>query len=484
MIDKNKKLLELEKAPLGRLLFAYSWPALVAMTLNALYVVVDRFYIGYGCGEEAMAGLTLTFPFMMLFGAFGVWIGVGHSSLLSIKLGEGDYSATEKILGEMVALKTLLVLILPPIVFFFLDPLLLAVGGKDVSPGVLSQAKIYLQLVLFAQVFSHHAFGLSAAMRAEGSAFSSMVCMIVGFGANLILDPLFIFSKHVEFSLFEKVFSFNLGFGMGVAGAAWATNIAMLLSCVYAFGFYLRKKSVVKLRLSCLRVYLQYVTRAMKMGTPPFLQHLMGSLINFSLQMALAMWAADKAEATLNIAALGVFQATVILFVLPVFGLQQGVSPIFGYNWGARNYLRVREVLILGVIVSTCLVTLACLVNVLFPEVIAKMFSDGKGGAFVLQTAKVLRISNCLLWCIGLNITMTTFFQSIGRPWMAVVLSLLRQCICLLPCIWLLPLFLEDKILGVWLATPASDILACIATLPPFILYLRFLKRAGNNSRR
>lgn len=477
---KSGQLEALDKAPLGRLLFACSWPALVAMALNSLYAVVDRFYIGSGCGEEAMAALTLSFPIVMIFIAFGVWAGMGHSSLLSIKLGEGNRIATEKILGEMIALKILFFLLLLPPVLYYLDPLLCLAGGAEVSEEVLELAKQYLRITLSGHIFSHLAFGLSAMMRAEGAARDSMLCMIVGFGLNLVLDPLFIFSKTVEFAIFGVNCSFPIGLGMGVSGAAWATNISMASSFAWVVRRYLFGKTAVRLRFSRIKLYRDYLLRSLTIGLAPFLQQLMGALVNFSLQISLSRWAQDTAQATLNLAALGVFQATLMFFIMPVFGLQQGVAPIIGYNWGARNYSRVRESMMLALWMTTAIVTTACLLMVVCPEFIARIFSDGNNPEYIKVAAKTLTVSNSLLWCIGLNIVMTTFFQSIGRPRMAILLSMLRQCVCLIPCIWFLPYFFEDKLFGVWLSLPISDISACLATLPPFILYSRFLKRAGN----
>ncbi|MBQ7234865.1 MAG: MATE family efflux transporter, partial [Kiritimatiellae bacterium] len=206
----KKNLEELAAGSLGRLLLKYSWPALVAMSLNALYSVVDRFYIGHGCGEAAMAGLTLVFPVMMLFGAFGVFVGAGHAAVMSIKLGEGDRVACEKILGQLVAFKLAFFVTLPPLVFCNIDTVLGWCGGGGVSAEAFDCARSYLKIVLFSHLFSHLAFGFSALMRAEGGAIGSMTCMIVGFGTNLVLDPVFIF-----------------WLGMGVDGAAWATTIAM-----------------------------------------------------------------------------------------------------------------------------------------------------------------------------------------------------------------------------------------------------------------
>jgi Na+-driven multidrug efflux pump len=316
-------------------------------------------------------------------------------------------------------------------------------------------------------------------MRAEGGARDSMLCMLIGFGLNLVLDPLFIFSKTFNFALMGDMLSFKLGFGMGVEGAAWATTISMIVSFLWVVWRYMSGKTVVRLKLRRIWLYRDFLFRSLTIGLAPFLQHLMGSVVNFSLQMSLARCARDAGEATLNIAALGVFQATLLFFIMPVFGLQQGVSPIMGYNWGARNYARVRESLMLGLLYTTLVVSFASLLMIFCPEFIARIFSDGNNSEYIRVSAKTLRVSNCFLWCIGLNIIMTTFFQSIGRPRMAILLSMLRQGVCLVPCIWFLPQFFDDKIFGVWLSLPISDFLACLATLPPFILYAKFLQRAS-----
>ena len=181
----SDSLKELAEGPLGRLLLKYSWPALVAMSLNALYAVVDRLYIGQGCGEAAMAGLTLTMPLMMLFGAFGVFVGAGHAAVLSIKLGEGDRVACEKLVAELVALKLLFFCVLPPLVFFNADAVLTWCGGAKVSAEAFAAGRSYLRLVVFSHLFSHLAFGLSALIRAEGGAVKSMLSLAVGFVANL-----------------------------------------------------------------------------------------------------------------------------------------------------------------------------------------------------------------------------------------------------------------------------------------------------------
>ena len=432
------------------------------MSLNALYAVVDRFYIGQGCGEAAMAGLTLTFPVMLLFGAFGVFVGAGHASVLSIKLGENDLVACEKLVGELIALKLLFFFILPPLVFFNVDTVLDWCGGTKVSPEAFAAARSYLRIVVFSHLFSHLAFGLSALTRAEGGAVKSMMSLVVGFGTNLVLDPIFIF-----------------GFGLGIDGAAWATVLAMAASFLWAIRYYLKGQTVVVLRWWRIGFYRGLLGRTTAIGFAPFLQNLLGAAINVSLAAAFAKWAPDEASATTQIASLGVFQSVMILTLMPVLGAQQGLQPIFGYNWGARNFRRVKDALVLGYWVTTALCVVACAVQVVppFPAWLARMFVAADNPGLLKIAAHDLLVSNCMIWCIGINVVATTYFQSIGHPWTAVVLSTLRQGVILIPCIWLLPCLMSDSTLAIWLALPISDVLCQLATLPPFFLHMKFLSR-------
>lgn len=455
----------------------YSWPALIAMSLNALYAVVDRLYIGHGCGEAAMAGLQLAMPTMMFFTACGVFIGVGHATLLSIRLGEGNRVACEKILGELIALKVLFSLVLPPLVFANVDAVLGWCGGASVSADAMAYARVYLRTVIFSQVFSHIAFGLSAAMRSEGDAVRSMLCMVVGFGANLVLDPLFIFGMPKV-----ELFGCSLAFPrMGVAGAAWATNIAMVLSFIFAFVHYWRGRSAVRLRLLRCRVYGDILRRTAGLGFAPFFQNLLSAMIGVALTAAFAEWAGDPASATQQIASLGVFNAMLILTIMPIMGVQQGLQPILGYNWGAHNFARVRCAFVLGFWVTTALCVLACVVQCVppFPRILARIFVSGDNPELLERAVHDLAIGNCMIWTISINVVATTYFQSIGRPKMAVLLSTLRQGVILLPCVWLLPRILPNPLLAIWLALPISDVICQLATLPPAFRHLRFLSRAS-----
>jgi Na+-driven multidrug efflux pump len=453
-----KNLEELATGHTGRLLLKYSWPALVAMSLNALYCVVDRMFIGQGCGVDAMAGLTLTMPVMMFFAAFGVLIGAGHAAVLSIKLGEGDRVACEKLLGQLVALKLLFFALLPLLVFLNLDRVLACCGAARVTPGAVLAAKDYLRIVLFSQLFSHLAFGLSALQRAEGGALRSMICMAVGFGLNALLDPLFIFV-----------------FRLGVAGAAWATTVAMMASCACALGYYLREKSVVRLRWRRIGLHRGLLAQPLGVGFSPFLQHFMSSMIAVSLQLAFAKWMPDPVSRTNQIASLGVFHSALILVIMPMLGAQQGLQPILGYNWGARRFSRVRAALAMGLAVTSVLSVAAFVVQVVppFPYWLARLFISGDNPALAALAARDLQVANSMIWCISVNVVATTYFQSIGRPALATGLSFLRQGVCLLPIIWGLPYVMDDKPLAIWLSMPVSDVLCLLATVPPLYFCTR-----------
>ena len=458
---------ELATGRLGGLLFRYSWPALAAMSLNALYSVVDRLWIGQGCGEAAMAGLQLTIPLMMFFGACGVFIGAGHATILSIRLGTGDFEACEKIVGQLVALKLLFFLVLPPLVYFNLDAFIGWCGGSGVSAEAREEAAAYLRTVVFFGVFSHLAFGLSALQRAEGGAIRSMMSMVVGFGANLLLDPIFIF-----------------GFGMGVTGAAWATNASMILSFAWAARYYLRGETAVAFRWHRVGLYREFLGRAASLGFAPFLQNLLGALIGVSLAAAFARWSDSPEAATRQIASLGVYNAMTILTIMPIMGTQQGLQPIIGYNWGARNFRRVRDALRLGLFATAALCAAAFVMQVVppFPGLLVRMFVSPGNQALADLATHDLAVANCMIWTIFINVVATTYFQSIGHPRTAVILSTLRQGVILLPCIWILPLFIRNHLMAIWLALPISDVLCQLATMLPLVLHVRFLSRVRHRS--
>jgi putative MATE family efflux protein len=474
MGTSEQKLHEMGAGRIFPLILKYAWPAVVTMTINQLYNVVDRVYIGHGCGPDAIAGLTLTFPIMGALGAVGVLIGMGSSTILSIRLGAGDRSGAEKALGTCVAMKLLFGLIVPPLMFFFgFRPILALMAGNGTTAETLHLAHQYLGIVIFFNIFAHLGFGLSATMRAEGSPRQSMYCMITGCATNMVLDPIFIFDT-------IPIPGTGLaipGLGLRVAGAAWATNISMMVTCGTALRFYLRKKSVVRLRLARIGFFKGITVKALSIGLSPCLMQIMGAIIGFSLNHAFAAWSETPEQGTIQISAFGIANTMSFLFFIPCIGVQQGLSPIIGYNWGAGNYRRVKDCLILGLKLTAVATFTVFLGTELLPRIFARAFADDLN--VIAATVKALRISNIFIWTIFVNIAATTYFQATGQPLTAILLSLLRQFLCLLPLVWTLPYLigdlLGDHILAVWIALPISDIVAQLATIPPLLREFRRL---------
>ena len=474
----EKKLAEMGSGRILPLILKYAWPAVVTMTVNQLYNIVDRMYIGQGCGKDAIAGLTLTFPIMGVLGAVGVLIGMGSSTILSIRLGAGDRVGAERALGQCVAMKLLFGLIFPPLMFFYgFRPILQLMAGSGVTAEALRLAHQYLSITIFFNIFAHLGFGLSATMRAEGSPRQSMYCMIVGCVTNLILDPLFIFSS-IPIPGTSLVIP---GFGMKVAGAAWATNISMMATCGTALLFYLTKKSVVRLRIPRIRLYRDITPQALAIGLSPCLMQIMGSIIGFSMNYAFAKWSGSQEAGTLQISSFGIANTAAFLFLIPTIGIQQGVAPIIGFNWGAGNYARVKKCFSTGLKLTAIATIAACAGMELFAHPFARCFANE--AEVVTAASKAIRLAYCMIWSIFLNVAATTYFQAVGRPRVAILLSLLRQCLCLLPIVWILPYFVTDHVFAIWLAIPISDVVAQLASLPPLIKEFKFLTLKENSEK-
>lgn len=470
--SSSQKLDEMGAGKIFPLILRYAWPAVVTMTINQLYNVVDRIYIGQGCGPDAIAGLTLTFPIMGALGAIGVLIGMGASTILSINLGAGKTDDAERALGQCVAMKLLFGFVFPPLMYFFgFRPLLAMMAGDGATQATIDLALRYLSITIFFNLFAHLGFGLSATMRAEGSPRQSMCCMVIGCLTNVILDPFFIF-KSIPLGFIKDGLSLP-GLGMGVEGAAWATNISMVVTCLTALSFYLSGKSVVRLRLCRIGIFKDLAPRALAIGLSPCLMQLMGAFIGFSMNHAFAKWSGSLENGTIQICALGIVNTTMFLFFIPTAGVQQGLAPIIGFNWGAENFGRVRKSLVLGLRLTalTCVVT--CAAMLIFARLFSRCFASD---AVVVDAAsRAIRIANCMIWTIFVNVAATTYFQAVGRPRTAILLSLLRQCLCLLPIVWILPHFMDDHILAIWIAMPISDVVAQIATIPPLLKEYKML---------
>ena len=466
MPAENKKRSAQEKLgtmPIGKLLVTMSVPMMISMFIQALYNAVDSMFVAR-LSEDALTAVSLALPIQNLMIALAVGTGVGVNALVSRSLGEGNRRRAEKAANVQVFIDLIYAILCVGVGLLFSRRFFQS--QTDVE-SIIDYGAQYVSIITIFSLGMFQAQGLEKLLIATGNATPSMISQALGAILNIILDPIFIFA-----------------FGMGVAGAAWATNIAMACSCAWALWYYRPGHSAVRLRWRRIGFYRAYLAKACGIGLSPALQQLAGSLVNVSLQLAFAYWAVDEASATAQIASLGIFQMVTMSFVMPLMGVQQGVAPVMGYNWGARNFRRVREALFLGLKTSTAVVSLAAALQVFASVPVVRLFTDGKDAAFVSLAAGDLRVSNCMLWCIGLNVVTTTYFQAIGRPRTAILLSLLRQVICLIPCIWLLPYLARATGLcapatAIWLAMPISDVLACLATVPPFLSHARFLARAG-----
>lgn len=441
------------------LLWRYSLPAVVGMVVNALYNVVDRLYIGQGVGPDAMAGLTLTMPYMQVLAAFGMLIGIGSGALVSLRLGQGRQDEAEQVLGQALALIALMTLTVPTAAMLTLDATLRAFGGMA---GSIPHARAYLQVILYGSVFTHLSFGLNHIMRAEGSASRAMKAMILGAIANLVLDPLFIF-----------------GFGLGIRGAAWATVLAMMLSSLYVLRHFAGAHARVHLRATNLRIRPRLAAAVISIGLSPFILQLVASIVMISYTRSFRQYAGDPQEALNTTAAIGIVHGVLLLLLMPIFGLNGGVQPIIGFNYGAQRYDRVRHAVLLAVQVAT----IGCFAGWLFVQAaapwIVRAFTSSR--PLLDIGAPALRTMTLALPFLGLPILATTYFQSIGRPSVAILLSLLRQALLLIPLILLLPL--RFGIRGIWAAAPISDTLALCAVVPLMLRELRHLERRAQGDR-
>mgnify|MGYP003603147097 CR=1 FL=1 len=444
-------------ASVGKLLLELGLPAMVGTMVNALYNVVDRLYIGRGCGTNAMAGLSLTFPYMMILVAFGTLIGVGSGALLSLRLGEGRHDEAEKLLGQCVAVKIAFFLTIPVLAWLTLDKTLVIFGGNADS---IPFAREYLEIILLGNIFSHLSFGLSALMRAEGHARKAMYCMIIGAIANVILDPIFIFV-----------------FDMGIRGAAWATNLAMFLSCAYAFNHFLGPRCVVPLKLNCIRIWPSRLIAVFAIGLSPFLLQLVASLVQICLNTAFRMHAGSSLENTLAIASSGIIHGILLFVLQPVFGLSQGLQPVVGYNYGAKQYGRVAKAYRLGLLYATVICTVGTAVCLVFADPLVSCFTADP--QVHKLTTWALRVSCAAFPLIGVPIMTTTYFQSVGRAKTAIFLSLLRQVLMLIPLIFLLPMAFGLR--GVWMAGPVADTLSFLIVIAVVTVEFAHLHKLRNN---
>ena len=422
---------------IGKLLLKYSVPAIIGMMVNALYNVVDRMFIGNipGVGPLAITGLGVTMPIMTIILAFGMLIGVGSATNISIKLGQRRKEEAESIIGNAISLSVIIGILITAIGILFSNSILKAFGASDAT---LVYAKAYISIILFGSVFNILGMIFNNIIRGDGNPKLSAIIMTVGCATNIVLDALFIF-----------------GFNMGIQGAAFATVISQAVTALWGISYYLRGKYNLKFRKSSLKLNKNIIKAICAIGSAPFAMQIAASMIQVLNNQALSTYGGD-----LSIGAMATISSIAMIFLMPSFGLVQGMQPIVGFNYGAKNYDRAKKTFIISVLASTSFFVVGALVIQIAPQVLVGMFN--KDAELMNITINGLRKYTLALPMIGISIVGTNYIQSTGRAKMAMVLSLLRQVIILIPMILILPKFLGLD--GVWFAQPTADAISSILT--------------------
>lgn len=432
--------MELGTERIRKLLMQYAVPAVVAMTASSLYNMVDSIFIGHGVGPLAISGLALTFPLMNLAAAFGSLVGVGAATLISMRLGQRDYATAQRVLGNVVILNLLLGVGFGLVALLFLDPILYFFGASDATIGY---AREYMTVILLGNVITHMYLGLNSVLRASGHPRKAMYATINTVIINTILDPIFIY-----------------GFGWGIRGAAIATVLAQIISLVWQFRLLSDRSELIHFRRGIYRLRRRIVRDVLAIGMSPFLMNLTACFIVILINKGLKTYGGD-----LMIGAYGIVNRLAFVFVMIVMGVNQGMQPIAGYNFGAQQYDRVLRVLKLTIVCAVGITTAGFLVGEFAPRLAVSLFTSDE--ELIRLSVEGMRIVFVFFPIIGFQMVATNFFQSIGMAGKAIFMSLSRQLLFLMPGLIFLPRFFEvstpwDGSWGVWCAMPLSDFLATV----------------------
>ena len=403
------------------------------MTAASLYNITDSVFIGQGVGALAISGLAITFPLMNLAAAFGSLVGVGASTLMSLRLGQKDYTTANHILGNVFTLNLIIGLTYSVIILTFLNPILYFFGA---SPETIGYARDYMMIISAGNVVTHMYLGLNALLRATGHPQNSMYTTIFSVIINIILTPLFIY-----------------GFGWGIRGAAFATVIAQTSMLIWQIRFFSNKNNFIHLQKGTFRLKRRIVIDSLLIGMAPFLMNAAACVIVIVINHSLIEHGGDLA-----VGAYGIINRVGFLFVMIVMGLNQGMQPIAGYNYGARQTERVNKVLKYTIILATVVMFTGAFISEFFPHTVASIFTRDRELKEIVVPG--LRIIFIFFPIVGFQMVTSNFFQSIGMAYKAIFMSLSRQVIFLLPCLLVLPHFFGVR--GVWYSLPASDFLSSL----------------------
>lgn len=449
--SKTNQFNVLAEKPVGSLLMQYAIPAIVAMAASSVYNIIDGIFIGQGVGAEAIMGLALTGPLMSLTAAFGAMVGVGAATLMSVKLGQKDYGTAQKILGNVVIMNLTLGIVLALLLLVFINPILRFFGASDVT---LPYARNFMSIILVGNVVTHMYLGLNALLRSTNRPQKAMCATIGTVVLNCILAPIFIFVL-----------------GWGIRGAATATIMAQMIMLMWQLRLFSNKDELIHLSRSIIKLDVKIVKESLLVGLPQFLINLCACLVAAMMTRSLTTYGGDMA-----VGAFGICNRFILFIVMVVIGLNQGMQPIAGYNFGARRYDRVLGVLNKALIFGSVITLTGFVIGVFFPTPFVSVFAKDSP-QLIKMSAHALSCMVMMFPIVGIQIVSTAFFQSIGYAPKSIFLSLTRQLIFLVPAIFILPHLYANPLEGLWHAAPVADGLASVLAITLLVLQVKKFKK-------
>ncbi len=441
----------LAEKPVGKLLIQYAIPAIVAMAASSVYNIIDGIFIGQGVGPEAIMGLALTSPIMSLTAAFGAMVGVGAATLMSVKLGQKDYATAQKILGNVVIMNLSMGILLGLILLCFIDPILRFFGASDVT---LPYARSFMTIILCGNVVTHLYLGLNAMLRSTNRPQKAMFATFGTVVLNCVFCPIFIFVL-----------------GWGIKGAATATIMAQFVMLMWQLRLFSNSNDLIHLQRSFIRWNGKIVRESLLVGLPQFLINLCACMVAAMMTRSLTTYGGDVA-----VGAFGICNRLILFIVMVVIGLNQGMQPIAGYNFGAQRFDRVTGVLKRALAVGTFITMIGFVIGVFFPTPFVTVFAKDSP-ELINMASHALSCMVLMFPIVGIQIVSTAFFQSIGYAAKSIFLSLTRQLIFLVPAIFILPHVYSDPLEGLWHAAPVADGLASVLAITLLLIQLKKFKK-------
>ena len=452
--DADRKSNDLANKPVVRLLFQLALPAIIAQIINVLYNVVDRMYIGHipEIGAMALTGVGVTMPVIMAVSAFAYLISMGGAPRASIMMGKQDYNKAEEIVGNCAMTLIIISITLTIILLLFAKPILMVFGASE---NTIIYALRYLRIYSMGTIFVQLALGLNSFITAQGKAKTSMFTVLIGAVTNIILDPIFIF-----------------GFNMDVRGAALATIISQAVSCIWILSFMTSKRTALKLKIINLKIYPKIILPCLALGFSPFIMQFTESILFVSFNTSLLKYGGDLA-----VGAMTILSSIMQFSFLPIMGLTQGAQPIISYNYGANNLNRVKSTFKILLISCVSFSALMWTISEFFPYLFVRIFtSDEELINYAIWALRIYMASSIIF---GAQTACQQTFVALGNAKISAFLAILRKIILLIPLIFILPLFMENKVMAVLLAEPIADFLAVCTTVTLFTIYFKRLLKSS-----